>query len=467
MRSLLVLLALALCTTAQARHPSKKPAAHPAPEAAAPAFDFPYPLQVDRLPNGLTVVRVHYPSPGTVAFESLVRVGSRNEVEAGRTGYAHFFEHMMFRGTKKVSSEARSRFLASVGADDNAFTTDDFTLFYTLLPTTGLDELLSIESDRFEHLAYSEPDFQTEAKAVLGEYHKDAAGPELKVEETLAANAFTVHPYRHTTLGFLRDVENMPKGYAYSQTFFNRWYTPDNVTLFIVGDFDDAKVMAAVKERYGAWQGKAANVRIPAEPRQGGQISVSIPWPSETLPRLINAWHSPAATLTTDVTAVQEVLAQYIAGPTSPLYKSLVLDKQWATSLDGSADPHRDPYLFIVDATLKDPQNLHSAQEQFNSTIKHMVGKPPDAARVESIKSHLKYTLLMNLNAPNRVATQLAVAAGAFGAPDALPKLYARIGQVKPSELQDLAKHLFLASNRTIVTLHPKSAAGNASKGGH
>lgn len=459
MRSLLLFAALALCTTAQARRHTPKPAAPTAAEP--PAFDFPYPLQIDRLPNGLTVVRVHYPSPGTVALESLVRVGSRNEVEAGRTGYAHFFEHMMFRGTKQVSSEERSRFLASVGADDNAFTTDDFTLFYTLLPTTGLDRLLTIEADRFEHLAYSEPDFQTEAKAVLGEYHKDAAGPELKVEETLSATAFSQHPYRHTTLGFLRDVENMPKGYAYSQTFFKRWYTPDNVTLFIVGDFDDAKVMAAIQERYGPWQGKAANVRIPTEPRQGGQRTVEIPWPSETLPRLINAWHTPAASLTTEDTAVAMVLAQYLAGPTSPLYKDLVLDKQWATSLDASEDPHRDPYLLVVDATLKDPSKLGPTQDLFNATIKHMVGKPPDAARVEAIKSHLKYALLMNLNAPNQVATQLAISAGAFGVPDALPRLYARIGQVQPGELQDFAKHHFLASNRSIVILRPTAKSSS------
>lgn len=205
----------------------------PAPAAEQPASPFfPYAMQVDRLPNGLTVVRVPFKSPGLVAYHTVVRVGSRNEVEPGRTGFAHFFEHMMFKGTKNFPEGEREKVIAAYGYDDNAFTTDDITVYHSYGPTAGLLKLVQLEADRFRHLEYSEPAFQTEALAVLGEYHKNAAQPWLKIEEELARTAFTRHTYGHTTLGYYDDIKAMPQAYAYSRSFFERWYTPDNVMLF-------------------------------------------------------------------------------------------------------------------------------------------------------------------------------------------------------------------------------------------
>ena len=114
-------------------------------QAAPLPTAFPYPLKVSHLPNGLTVVRVTFPSPGLVAYVTAVRVGSRNEVEAGRSGYAHFFEHMMFRGTEKNPQGTRERFLLKNGYEDNAFTTDDFTLYHSVGPSAALEQLLDLE----------------------------------------------------------------------------------------------------------------------------------------------------------------------------------------------------------------------------------------------------------------------------------------------------------------------------------
>ena len=174
---------------------------------AVPAFGqpsrtfFPYPLHTTVLPNGLTVVRVPFNSPGLAAYYTVVRVGSRNEVEAGHTGFAHFFEHMMFKGTPTHPEGERESQLGKLGFNENAFTTDDVTVYHVVGPSSALKTLIELEADRFQNLSYPEPVFQTEAKAVLGEYHKNAASPRLKIEETLAATAFTRHPYQHTTLG--------------------------------------------------------------------------------------------------------------------------------------------------------------------------------------------------------------------------------------------------------------------------
>jgi zinc protease len=443
-----LLLSCALCALLAAPALAKAPARPPSDTSF-----FPYPIDSTVLPNGLTVVRVHYPSPGLVAYYSLVRVGSRNEVEPGRTGFAHFFEHMMFRGTARFPEGAREKFLESVGIADNAFTTDDFTLFHTFGPSSALEKLIDVEADRFEHLSYDEPTFQTEAKAVLGEYHKDAAGPELKVDETLVSTAFTRHPYSHTTLGFLKDVEAMPQEYDYSKQFFQRWYTPDNVMLFVVGDFDDAKVMGWIQDKYGHWAGRSADVAIPAEPKQAGQRQAEVRWPTPTLARLLNAWHVPAASLKTDDQAIVEVLGPYLAGPTSPLYHQLVLEKQWAESVSVDSYAHRDPNLLTLSATLKDPKYLAPTQEAFNKQVKGLVGGKLDPKRIEAIKSNLRYAVLMELDSPDKVAQELAVYAGAFGAPDSLPQLFNHIKAVKPGMIQDFAKRYLLASNRTLLVL--------------
>lgn len=106
-----------------------------------------------------------------------MRTGSRNEVEPGKTGFAHFFEHMMFHGTQKYSADAYNAALKQMGADSNAFTSDDLTVYHILAGKDALPKIIELESDRFQHLQYADPDFQKEARAVLGEYNKNASNP--------------------------------------------------------------------------------------------------------------------------------------------------------------------------------------------------------------------------------------------------------------------------------------------------
>jgi zinc protease len=429
------------------------------PAAAQPSAEtFPYPLKVDRLPNGLTVVRVPFRSPGLVAYFTVVRVGSRNEVEAGKTGFAHFFEHMMFKGTKKHPEGERDRIVASYGFDDNAFTTDDFTAYHSYGPTSGLDALIEVEADRFRNLEYAEPSFRTEALAVLGEYHKNEARPELKMAERLRGTAFKTHTYQHTTLGFYEDIKAMPEAYAYSRTFFERWYTPDNTLIFIVGDFDDAAVMKQIRDEYGPWNRKQALVSIPTEPPQKEKRTVHIDWPQSTLPRQVLAWHTPAATLTTPSAAIQAVLGDYLVGPTSPLYKELVLEKQLVETINGDSFPHRDPSLFSVTSTLKAEQNRAPVNAAVTRAIQELASGKVDAARVKAIQSNIRYGLLMNLESPDDVALQLALYAGIFGTPDALSRHLQNIAKVQPEQLVSFAKRYLVDSNLTVLSLTP--AAG-------
>jgi zinc protease len=175
----------------------------------------------ETLANGLRVIVVATGLPGIVSLQIPVGTGSRNEIEAGRSGFAHFFEHMMFRGTRQHSPEAYQAILTRAGARGNAYTTDDYTNYHITFAKDDLERILKLEADRFQNLSYGEDAFMTEARAVLGEYNKNSADPLEKLVEVQREHAFTAHTYRHTTMGFLRDIENMPQLYDYSREFFD------------------------------------------------------------------------------------------------------------------------------------------------------------------------------------------------------------------------------------------------------
>src|SRR3954462_3269307 len=165
--------------------------------APAPAKAFPFPVELHTLDNGLKVALVPYDSPGLVAYYTLMRVGSRNEVEKGRSGYAHFFEHMMFRGTKSHPAKDYNDTVTGLGLDSNASPDNDLTLYHLYGPAKALPTIIEYEADRFMHLEYDESAFRTEAGAILGEYTKSASIPEQKLYEVMSETAFTRHPYAH------------------------------------------------------------------------------------------------------------------------------------------------------------------------------------------------------------------------------------------------------------------------------
>ena len=199
---------------------------------------FPFPVSVFELDNGLKVVNVEYGSPGIVAYYTIVRTGSRNEVEPGFSGYAHFFEHMMFRGTEKYPTEAYNAVIKKMGADSNAFTTDDWTAYHIVASSDALETIIDIESDRFLNLRYTEDAFKTEAGAILGEYNLNFSNPVALLRERLFDRAYVFHPYKHTTIGLLTDIQEMPDHYDYSVEFYDRYYRPNNCIIVVVGDFD-------------------------------------------------------------------------------------------------------------------------------------------------------------------------------------------------------------------------------------
>src|SRR5436190_12702324 len=178
---------------------------------------FPYEYSQEDLPNGLRLITVPTDYANIVATYIVVQTGSRNEVEPGHTGFAHLFEHLMFRGTEKFPPAKYNEALNRIGASSNASTSDDLTVYHTTFSKEDLDGVLAMEADRFQHLKYAEPEFKTESLAVLGGYNKNSASPFSKLNEVLHDTAYDKHTYKHTTMGFLKDIQDMPNQYEYSR----------------------------------------------------------------------------------------------------------------------------------------------------------------------------------------------------------------------------------------------------------
>ncbi len=425
-------------------------AAAPATPASTKAF--PFPIELHTLRNGLRVALIQYDSPGLVAYYTLMRVGSRNEVEKGRSGYAHFFEHMMFRGTKRHSAQDYNDTVTRLGLNTNAFTSEDMTVYHLYGPAKALPTIIEYEADRFQNLDYDEPAFRTEAGAILGEYIKSASNPEQKLFETMMETAFTRHTYAHTVIGYLKDIENMPSGYQYSREFFRRYYTPDDAIIFVAGDFDKAATLQAIEKAYGPWKGKAEPVPVPAEPRQQKSKRAQVNWDKPTLPRLWIAWHTPGAS---DIrsAAVQNLLNAYLFGPTSPLYQNLVLGKQLVDSMEPTYNDHRDPNLFGVLLRVKDAKNLKAVEHAILIEIKSLAGGKLDPKRFEAVRSNLRYSNIMGLDTADAAAVSEAVNAALTGDVNYLNKEFDAVAQLQPKDLQTFAKGHFMDLNRTTVTL--------------
>ncbi len=440
---------------------SASPALVTASALASAPPTFPYERVEKRLDNGLRVVVVKTNSSGFFALYEVVGTGSRDEVEPGRSGFAHFFEHMMFRGTKAYPADARTALLAKLGVDESGYTTDDFTAYSLQGPKGALGEILALEADRYMNLEYSEDDFKTESRAVLGEYNKNFSNPDEKAYEVLADLAFDVHTYKHTTMGFLKDIQAMPNAFAYSRSFFERFYRPDNVMLIVVGDVDADAIFARANETFSAWTGKRATTAVKAEPPQTAERRRTVAWDNPTQTRVHLGWKVPSS-VSADAkdAALALLLKHYLFSDSSDLVKGLVLGDD---STDAGAaiaenvacwwDFHKDASLFPVVIRMKDGGDTAKAIDRVQAHLDNVAAGKINARRFADVKSHLKYALLMRLTSADNIAGTLSWLSGPSMDPAFIDTAYAALAELQPQELQAFVRAHFGAQQRSIVEL--------------
>lgn len=414
---------------------------------------FPYQPVTRSLDNGLKVVLVPFDSPGIVAYYTIVRAGSRNEVEPGKSGFAHFFEHMMFRGTDRFSTEQYNALFRELGSDANAYTSDDVTVYHALFGKDGIEKVIEVESDRFMNLKYSESDFKQESKAVLGEYNKNYSDPENKLYEKVRETAFSAHTYKHTTIGFLDDIKDMPNQYAYSLEFFRRYYTPSNCTVLVVGDIDADNTFKLIQKYYGAWKVPAYDPKIPAEPEQTALRSARIAWEGTTLPQIGVAFKVPAFDAKTRDSAALDILFDLVFGETSPLYQDLVIREQKVDEMYAYGPFRRDPSVVIVFTKVKEAGDVDAVRERIFKAVEDAAAKPVDAKRLDATKSNIRYSFAMSLSTAQSVAGHLTRFIGLSGDPATINDMYRRYDEVTQDDVMRVAKTYLTRARSTEVTL--------------
>jgi zinc protease len=439
-----------------------------AAEKGASTDVFPFKVYKQTLDNGLKMVVIPYDSPGTVAYYTVVRTGSRDEVEAGHSGFAHFFEHMMFRGTEKYPDTAYNDVLKRMGADSNANTSDDRTVYHIVGPVSELATMMDMESDRFQNLKYAEDAFRTEALTVLGEYNKSVSSPVQPMFEKLRDLAFTKHTYKHTTIGFVQDIKAMPGYYDYSIQFLHRFYRPENTTLLIVGDIKPEQVFGMAKKYYGGWKKGYQTPKVEAEPPQTEQKKAHIDWPNPVRPQLMIGYHAPAFSTTSVDSAALDLIGQLLFSESAPLYQELVVAKQWVDTIGGGPELSRDPSLFAILARVKSEDLVPKVKETIDRYVQQLASQPVDQQRLDRIKSHLRYDFALGLDTPGNVAAQVAEAIAATGDVDAINQRFAQYQTVTPADVQRVTRETFRPQNETIVTLSHKAdtPAAQGSQGG-
>ncbi|MEO6406234.1 MAG: pitrilysin family protein [Ferruginibacter sp.] len=419
----------------------------------------PFPIQQKKLPNGLNVVTVPFNSPGLASLFIVVRVGSREEVESGKTGFAHFFEHMMFRGTEKYSTEQYEDAMKSIGASANANTSIDRTIYHMTGNAGMLEKMFELEGDRFQHLKYSVHDFKTEAGAVKGEYTKNSASPFSQLSEKLMNTAFDKHTYKHTTMGFFNDVVDMPNQYDYSLLFFDRFYRPEYATIVVVGDVKQEVVNKYAEKYFGSWKRGTYKPAIETEPAQTETRFAHVKVASFP-PYVSLNYKSPSFSVTDKDGAALSLLGAVLFGETSETFQKLVIKERKARSVGAFANLSRDPNLVSVSASLVNAKDMQYVKDELLKVLENAKTVPVDAQKLADTKSNLKYGFAMRLDSPDQIAEALSRFIWLTGDAEDINRFYALFDNITADDIMTAAKKYFNPQTLTIATIGPDDSAG-------
>lgn len=412
----------------------------------------PYEIHQKQMPNGLNVVTVPYDSPGLASFYVVVRVGSREEVESGKTGFAHFFEHMMFRGTDKYPNDKYSEILKSTGASANANTSLDRTVYHMTGNAAELETMFDLESDRFQHLKYSVQDFKTEAGAVKGEYTKNNASPYSQLNEATSNSAFDKHTYKHTTMGFIEDIVDMPNQYKYSLEFFDRFYRPEYCTLIVVGDVKPEQVNLLAEKYFGNWKKGKYKADIPVEPVQQGVKYAHVKVPNFP-PYMELNYKGPAYSITNNDYQALSLLGEILFSERSELYKKLVINDKKLRSLSGDLYPTRDPYLFSVSASFVNQSDMKEVQNELQAAIEKFKTAVIDDKLLTETKQRMRYSFAMGTDSPDAIANAISTYVWLTGDPESLNKNFETFNNVTVADMKRVAAKYLNNSGLTIGTI--------------
>jgi zinc protease len=412
--------------------------------------------QMTTLPNGLRVILSEDHSTPIVHVSLWYHVGSKNE-RAGRTGFAHLFEHMMFKGSKNVEPELHTSIIASVGGRSNAYTTEDETVFWQTFPQQYLPLVLWLEADRMATLRIDEAAFRREREVVKEERRMRVENqPYGRLNEIIYDHAFEVHPYKHPTIGSMADLE--AASIEDVREFHNTYYVPENATITIVGDFDRENTRQLVTQYFGRIAKAARPVPrdIPKEPPQTKEkrFTIEEPWP---LPAVVVAYH-----VTYDghpdaypLHITSKILSD---GQSARIPRELVYQKRLALTAFGSGNITEDPNLFYAVAIVQPGQSPAAAEQALIAEFDKLKREPVTDRELQRAKNQFARDYIVGRESVQDKALHLAHAAVIHNDITTADGEFDIFAAVTTADVQRVARTYFNEGNRVVLYVLPKGA---------
>jgi len=406
------------------------------------------------LGNGMQIVFLEDHSTPIVHAEIWYHVGSKNE-RPGRTGFAHLFEHMMFKGSKNVEPEGHPSWISSIGGQSNAYTTEDATVFWETVPAQYLPLVLWLEADRLASLRIEEDVFKTEREVVKEERRMRIDNqPYGRLNELIYDQAFTVHPYKHPTIGSMTDLE--AASIADVRDFFRTYYVPNNATLVLVGDFNTKDAQDLVTRYLGRVpkSDRPLPRDIPKEPPQIKERRVKLDesWP---LPAVVVAHH---ITFDGDPDSYPLHIASKVLsdGQSSRIYRKLVYEQQIALAAFGGGNIIEDPNLFYAVAIVQPGHTAQQAIDGLIAELDRLRTDPITPAELQQAKNQFARDYIFSRESNKDKAMQLGHAVVIHNDIKTADGEFDIFMNITQADVQRVARKYFTPENRLVMTILPK-----------
>ena len=412
--------------------------------------------QIATLPNGLRVVLSEDHSVPIVHVSVWYHVGSKNERE-GRTGFAHLFEHMMFKGSKNVEPESHTSLVSSVGGRSNAYTTEDTTVFWQTLPAQYLPLALWLEADRMATLRVDDTAFRREREVVKEERRMRIENqPYGRLSEIIYDHAFTTHPYKHPTIGSMADLE--AASIADVREFHDTYYVPENATVTVVGDFESVQALQLLTQYFGRVPKAARPVPrdIPKEPpmTRERRVVVEEAWP---LPAVVVAYH-----ITYDghpdsypLHITSKILSD---GQSARISKELIYNRRLCLSAFGSGNLIEDPNLFFAVCIVQPGQTVEAAEQALIGEFEKLKREGVTVQEVQRAQNQFARDYMLSRESDEEKATHLAHATVIHNDIKTADGEFDIFMKTTSADVQRVARTYFNESNRMVLHILPKGS---------
>jgi zinc protease len=408
------------------------------------------------LPNGLEVYTVEDHATPIAAVQVWYHVGSKDD-PAGRSGFAHMFEHMMFKGNEHLTPDAFDNLTENIGGENNAYTADDVTVYHETVPSNYLNPILWAEAERMSALALNDANFASERDVVKEEYRQRIrANPYGEFYLDIEKKSFAVHPYKRPGIGNIEelDASKLPEIKAFHSTF----YRPDNATLIVVGDFKQEELAGWVKKYFGAIpkpSAKIPRVTIKEPPRKADKRETSYS-PRAPLPAMAVTYLAPS--IRSEDSSALSLIGEILAGgESSRMYQSMVYEQQIVQSVSCDTDMREDLGLIAFRLVLASGKPIADAEKSLNAEIEKVLKDGVTQAELDKAKNRFLTGKLMERETFNGKASALGQAVVVYGDATRVNTDLAKLQAVTAAQIKEVMNKYITGKKKVVLEYLPEA----------